>query len=264
MKLPTLPRPKYESSITGIDGTFVYTPFSIADKRNLLSAISFKDPKAFIQTVVDIVKANTNLEELGAMQLHYIEAAFMKVYAASMGGVIEADYTCSAEVEVPAQPAKDATDTEPAKEAVAAHTRICGTVTAIRIPIDDIELDYGDLRPGKEHVVQLSDDDAVTLAIPNWDEMQKYLSDDKTVDISDEFVLSCIVSVSTPDAVLTREDFTEEELQKWIEALDSQAGDKFGVFFSNIPVIQKTLNVKCPKCQSERLLVLRGIDDFFV
>lgn len=247
-KLPTVPRSVHEASIQGLPDKLIYSPFRIADKRNLLSAISFRDAKMFIQTVVEIVRANTNLEEMNCMQMHFIEAAFMKVYAASQGGMIEAEYTCSAIV--------DGGEGGESKE--------CGAVTPIRIPIDDVDIDFGNLEPGKEHTIYLGDDLAVVVATPEWEVVQKFLSEEHTINVNDSYVLSCVKEVHGPEGVAKRGDFTEKELKDWIEGLDSTYSDKFSEFFTNTPVIVKSMAVKCPKCGTERLLALRGIDDFFV
>lgn len=241
MKLPEIARPRLEAEVPGLSGKLVYTAFTVADKRNLLSATSFQNPKSFTQIVAQIAGSNSNLKELGAMQPHFIELAFMKVYAASVGGGIEANYTCPAEL-VPGG-------------------EICGATTPIRIQIDDVGIDYGDMPPQAEHIVKLSEEISVVLRVPDWNDS---MLDMDPKELSNKYVLACIKSIVTPEAVLTSSDYSEEELKLWLEELPAQEGEKFSAFFQNLPVVQKTMEVTCPKCSAKRLLTLRGVEDFFV
>jgi len=256
MALPKHNRIKHEATLKGLDGTLIYSPFTVADRRNLIAALSFDDKKAFVRTVADIVDNLSNLRQLDPeMRLHFIEAAFMKIYAASSGNTITATYTCSATV-------SENLDPVPGNDLP--HEHVCGTATDISIPIGDIDIEYGPLGDTSSHVIKLGDGDDyfVEVDIPGWETVQK-LMEAESLNFDDEFVLDCIKSVGGDGKVYTKDDFSREELAEWLNEMDDVAADRLRVFFSNLPVIKKDFDVTCPKCGAKRRLALRGIESFF-
>lgn len=260
--LPQHPKIRYEEPINGLAAPLAFTPFTIADQRNLRAALTFKDPKAFVATVVDVVERHTNLRDLApAFQLHFVEAAFLKVYVKSVGGVLDASYTCDAMVD----------NNPPALQEMAENAGVevektrCGFTADIKIPIDAVTIDFGAMEPGKPFVARLSTGAFVTLEVPGWDVVKKFAGEDgKTVSVTEDFVLACITSVGDADSVYSRQDFAVDELREWLDALPSEDEKAFDPFFSSLPVIAKTVEVVCPKCGTAKKIELRGLDDFFV
>lgn len=281
MTLPTTTRPTYEASIPTVSSPLIFQPFTMADKRNLLSAISFKDPVSFVRTVASIVERHTNLSSIAAsMPLHLIEFAFLEVYARSTGGIIEADYTCDAIVHgKPEWPVRvldngesmrvdEASLTEEEKAALEVSVdRVCGTTIAVRIPIEGTTIDFGDLPPSDEYTVKFPDGTFMILAVPGWEVMKKYVAVDTespTFNIGDDFVFECVKAIGDAQRTYTHEDFTKEEFTKWVDDLGADAAELIQPFFANIPVVSKTFDVTCPSCGTQKKIVLRGLDDFFV
>ena len=253
MPLPSHNRIKHEAIVKGLKGKLVFTPFTVADRRNLLAALAFEDPRAFIRTVVDIVTSNSNLADLDPrLTLHFIETAFMRIYAVSSGSSIEATYTCDSHVPENLDPGNDL----PA-------TRACGEVIELRLPIDDVDVDFGPLDPTPEQVVHLSGDTFIVLEVPGWEDVSAMLAAGKEIDFGDEFVLKCVKSVGEGDKVYTRDDFTSDELAVWLNDMDATDAEKVKVFFSNLPVVSKRFDLTCPACGTKKTLNLRGLDSFF-
>ena len=282
MTLPQTKRPSYEAPIPTVAEPMVFQPFTMADKRNLLSAISFKDPKSFVRTVVEIVQTCTNLESIRPNPpLHLIEMAFLEVYARSTGGVIEADYTCDATVHAkPDWPMRtldsgetlrvdEASLTEEERAALEIPIdRMCGHTIAVRIPIEGTVIDFGDLTPGDDYTVRFPDGVFMVLGVPGWDVMKKYIGGDdeqpKTFDISDDFVFECVKAIGDASNTYTHEDFTKQEFVEWVDGLAADSQELMQPFFANIPVVTKSIDVTCPICSTKKRIVLRGLDDFFV
>lgn len=280
MPLPETKRPTYEALVPTLQEPLVFQPFTMADKRNLLSAISFKDPKSFVRTVVDIVVRHTNLSTIApAMPLHLIEFAFLEVYARSTGGIIEADYTCDAVVHAkPVWPTAQLDNGEvvrideaslSAEEREALNTpvdRLCGHTVGVRIPLEGVEIDFGDLPPGEDHTIKFPDGTFMVLGVPGWEVMRRYVTDGapQSYEIGDDFVFECVKAIGDAHRTYTHEDFTKEEFAKWIDDLGADAAEMVQPFFANLPVITKTVDVVCPSCKTKKKIVLRGLDDFFV
>lgn len=247
MPLPSHNRIKHESTVNGLKGKLIFTPFTVADRRNLLAALAFEDPRAFIRTVVDIVLTNSNLKDLApSLPLHFVEATFIRIYAVSSGASIDATYTCDAVIQ----------------EELTGE-RKCGEVVDIRIPIDDVDVDFGPLTSEPEQVFHLQGGTFITLQVPGWEDVSAMLEAGKEIDFGDEFVLKCVKSIGDGERVYTRDDFTGEELYVWLNEMDSGDAEKVKEFFSNLPIISKRFDVTCPKCNTKKVLNLRGLDSFF-
>lgn len=281
MTLPTVTRPTYESPVPTLAEPLVFQPFTMADKRNLLSAVSFKDPVSFIRTIVSVVERHTNLKEIApSMPLHLIEFAFLEVYSRSTGGTIEAEYTCDAVIVAkPEWPVNELDSGELVRVDEASLTkeeiealdipveRLCGVTTGISIPLDGTVIDFGDIPPGEEYTVKFADGTFITFAVPGWDVMKKYVGGDGTVpafDLGDDFVFECVTAIGDANNTYTHEDFSREEFVTWVDDLGADSAELIQPFFANIPVITKVFDVACPSCGTKKKIVLRGIDDFFV
>ena len=237
MSLPQVPRPVFKTNLPGITEDIIYSPFTIADRRTILMARETQDFSAFIQAVVDITKRNSNLVDLKAMKLHFIEKIFLDIFRATRGNILEATFTCQ-------QPE-------------------CKKETPINIPLEQARIDYGNLPDSLTHVVKLTDTIGVELEMPDWSVVSKFV-EASGINVGDEFVLSCVKSVIADGAELTPADFTSEELKAWIDGLPDECAVKFAEFFTNIPILTMSMPIKCPHCGHDHLLVLRGLDDFFV
>lgn len=266
MTLPKIVRPRYDIDVPGYGPVHV-SPFTVADKKVLLSAVAFNDANAFINAVVDIVGSCSDVKP-DDMALHFIEYIFLQIYAKSTGGVITGTYTCSGIFTPPPKPPVpfEVKEGEVAPEPVELpppEPEICGFEMPVNIPIDMAVIDYGSIGQGDFNVDV--GDVIITFAVPPWKAMKDFVATGKSVvDLGEDFVIECIKSISSAEGTFTKTDYSKEELVKWLEDLPSDAGDKIAPFFSSLPVVSEVIPITCPKCKTKRSIELKGLDDFFV
>ena len=59
-------------------------------------------------------------------------------------------------------------------------------------------------------------------------------------------------------------DYTEAEMDEFVNTLSSEQFKKLQVFFDTMPKLQKGIESKCSKCGNTHKRVLEGMADFFV
>ena len=65
------------------------------------------------------------------------------------------------------------------------------------------------------------------------------------------------------DAEKVYNDFTRDELVKFLENLNQSHLEKFMKFFETMPKVKHTVKFKCQKCGEELSYDLEGLMDFF-
>ena len=82
---------------------------------------------------------------------------------------------------------------------------------------------------------------------------------DKLFDI----IINSIDSILDGDKVLPASDYSKEELNKFVEQLDSTAFSKMQKFFASMPRLKHDVEVTNPKTQVKSKVTLQGLVDFF-
>jgi predicted transcriptional regulator len=78
-----------------------------------------------------------------------------------------------------------------------------------------------------------------------------------------EVIISCMDSVMTEEENISLKDETKEEIEKFIDSMNSKQFEEVSEFVQNMPQMSYTFNLKCVSCEHEEEKVLRGLDDFF-
>lgn len=113
--------------------------------------------------------------------------------------------------------------------------------------------------PNHTNKIKLTEDVGVVLRYPTRLMLEKY----QQRDINSVFGLfgDCIVSVYDKDTVY--DDFTKDEMQKWLGELNDAQMTKLGQFFSTMPEYRYDIEYVCKGCGNEVKIELRGLKDFF-
>ena len=79
-----------------------------------------------------------------------------------------------------------------------------------------------------------------------------------------DMLVSTIHQIYEGDKTHTPSDYTKEELNKFIESLDSKAFKKINDFFDSMPKLKEEIEIENPKTKVKSKLTLQGLQDFFV
>ena len=88
------------------------------------------------------------------------------------------------------------------------------------------------------------------------------LSDDPNSII--ETALKCIDYIYDKDNIYYSKDIPKQELDEFIDSLQSKDLEKIKKFFETMPKLKKQVHFKCKKCEYEENINVEGIESFFV
>ena len=236
MTLPTLETQTYELTLPSADVKVKYRPFLVKEEKILLQAMESENQKEIIQALKDIVSACTygkiNAEELPTFDLEYI---FLQIRAKSVGEVAKLKVLCPDDKETYADV--------------------------------DIDLSKIDVQVDDKHTNNILIDDEKKLGIimkyPTLNSMNENI--DKKLDskVIFDVLRKSIYEIYQGEKTLKASDYSEDELQKFIDSLDSKTFKKVQSFYETMPKLMHELEVTNPKTNVKSKVVLQGLADFF-
>lgn len=270
MALPTVRYATHKTHVEELNKEVKFRAMLVQEEKLMLETIQLGDPEALVNLTIDVVDACT-FKALKAETLptHIVDYLYLKIYGKSKGEIINASYTCNAEIPVekeeqveyedPEDPEKSIFETE--KVTVLEH---CGKSFNVKINLDNAYVKYPE---GYEssRILMLDDKSGIKMCVPSFEKFKSIdLSGDDVIKVTDDFIYSCVESIFDGDNVMTPgADFTKEEFVEWMGGLESSALKDIEKFISGIPMIALDMEIPCPKCGKKHKLELRGLDDFF-
>ena len=235
MALPSLnAAPAYELKVPSTKEKLKYRPFLVKEQKILMLAYESQDKKQVINAILDTLKScieNVDVSKLTTFDVDYI---FTQIRGKSVGEKIDLQINCSQ----------------------------CDTANDININLDDVIMEVTE----GEKIIQLTDQIAVKLKYPTYvDFIQKIgnMNSESQTETVMEVIISCMDSVMTEEENISLKDETKEEIEKFIDSMNSKQFEEVSEFVQNMPQMSYTFNLKCVSCEHEEEKVLRGLDDFF-
>jgi len=239
MPLPKINTPTYELEIPSTGKKVRYRPFLVREEKILIMALESEDMKQISGAIVDILSEciltkGIKISELATFDIEYI---FLNVRAKSVGETVEVNVTCPDDGE---------------------------TQVKTEIDIDSIKVQKD---PKHTNVVQLDDTLSMKLKYPSLDQFVESnfeFKDDATdVDKSLQMIISCVEQVYNEDEAWSAADCTQQDLQDFVEQMNTKQFKEIENFFTTMPKLSHTLKVKNPKTKVENEIVLEGLASFF-
>ena len=238
MALPIVETATYELTLPSKDVKIKYRPFLVKEEKVLLQALEANEPKELVSALKQICHACTfgavNIDELPTFDLEYI---FLQIRAKSVGEVVTLKLLCPddnktyAEVEVDLSKVEVHVDED--------HTN--------KIVIDE-----------KKNI-------GIIMSYPTINSI------DPTVDVKGmktkqmfDLLVNSIYQIYEGDKIHTPSDYSKEDLNKFIESLDSKAFQKVNNFFDTMPKLKQEVELENPKTKVKSKRTLQGLQDFFV
>ena len=138
----------------------------------------------------------------------------------------------------------------------------CEEVTPVKVDLSDIDIE-GEV---KDNRIMLTDTIGVTLRVPNFNEVQGIVENADTIGTKDIFniLTHSIETIFTEDEVHERGDFTEKELNDFMDELSTEQFNNVMEWFNELPKLVKNVEFECGKCSTRTEVRLEGIQNFFV
>ena len=241
MPLPKINTPTYELTLPSNRKKIKYRPFLVREEKILVLALESEDQKqitdAIIQIIGDcLITKNIDVTKLPTFDIEYL---FLNVRSKSVGETVEVNVTCPDDGK---------------------------TKVETSINIDDIKV-----IKNKDHnlIVKLDDKYSMKLKYPSLDQFVENNFDfemaapNESVSAAMSMLSSCIDLIYDEEESWDASESTKEELDEFIDQLNTKQFQKVEEFFRTMPKLSHTLKVTNPQTGVESEVVLEGLASFF-
>ena len=241
MPLPKINTPTYELTLPSNRKKIKYRPFLVREEKILVLALESEDQKqitdAIIQIIGDcLITKNIDVTKLPTFDIEYL---FLNVRSKSVGETVEVNVTCPDDGK---------------------------TKVETSINIDDIKV-----VKDKNHkfIIQLDDKYSMKLKYPTLDQFVENNFDfemaepKESVSAAMSMLSTCIDMIYDQEESWDASESTKEELDEFIDQLNSKQFQEVEQFFRTMPKLSHKLKVKNPQTGVESEVVLEGLVSFF-
>ena len=238
MPLPKIATPTYELELPSTGKTIQYRPFLVKEEKLLVIALESEDNKQITTAIKAVLRAcvltkGVKVENLPTFDIEFL---FLNIRGKSVGEELDVNIVC---------PDDEVTE------------------VAVKIDLDEIKV-----QRDKNHTNQIKLDDSLMMEMkyPSLDEFIKNnfdFNDKNQMDQSFQLIASCIDKVYSEDEAWATADCTKKEVNEFLESMNSSQFKEIEAFFTTMPKLSHTINVKNPKTKVESEVVLEGLASFF-
>ena len=233
MGLPVLKHPTFELTVPSTNQKITYRPFLVKEEKILLLSQASNKLKDVIRSVKQIInncvlEGEVNVDILPTFDIEYI---FLKLRANSVNDI--------AKFKIP--------DEETKKD------------VNIELDLKDVEI----YRPeGHNSLIDVGDNVKLQMRYPTYDALEKFGEGQETAKATFDMIKVCIDQVLVgEDEVHQFKDYSEKEVDTFVESLSSKAFVDVQKFFDTMPRLEHTVEYKIGKRTEKK--VFSGLADFF-
>ena len=240
MALPKLNVPVYEAILPSTEKVIKYRPFLVKEEKILLTALEADETKALSSAVRQIVnncvQGELDVDKLPTFDIEYL---FLRLRAKSVGE----------KVTIGLKPWGCPNN----------KGALCENTTEVEINLEEVKVDKGKATSSK---IMLDDKIGIKMKYPDINTIN--LTGASTADAAGmNIIKDCVDMIYTEEETHERDSFTDEELNDFIDSLNSQQFKLIRDFFDNMPVLKHTVKYKCETCGEKKETILQGLNSFF-
>ena len=236
MTLPILETQTYELTLPSADVKVKYRPFLVKEEKILLQAMESGNQKEIIQALKDIVSTCTfgkiNAEELPTFDLEYI---FLQIRSKSVGEVAKLKVLCPDDKETYADVDVD--------------------LSKIDVQVDD--------KHNNDILIDEEKKLGIIMKYPTLNSMNNSLNKKLDSEVIFDVLRNSIYEIYQGEKTFKASDYSKDELQKFIDSLDSKTFNKVQSFYETMPKLMHEIEITNPKTNVKSKVVLQGLSDFF-
>lgn len=231
MGLPKIDLPLFELEVPSTGKKVKYRPFTVKEEKILLIAQESKDPKQIFLAIKQILTNclhDADVEKLAIFDLEYI---LLNIRAKSVNNEI------SFSIKDP--------DTQEKVDLV--------------INIDDVKIVKF---PDHNKIIKVNDDIMIEMRYPSISYLENLKDSQSESESLNSIMKECINTIADGDQSYKLSDFSDKEVEDFIESLSSTIVAKIKKFFDTIPVM-KYETTYTDKTGKTKTFTAQGVDTFF-
>lgn len=234
MPLPKIDQPLFEVKIPSSGKKVLFRPFLVKEEKLLLIAQQSGEDTDVIRAIKQILKLCIADEELDVDKLTTfdLEYLFLKLRAKSVNNVVKLSYR----------------DNEDEK------------IYNFELDLDTIEVEMPD---GVDSTIKISDNISMIMKYPNASITDKIQQFDNEVDLMTFFIVNCIDTIMTEEDIFPASEYSDKELEEFLDQLPVNSFEKIREFFENMPKLHHKIEYK-NSLGNDRSIELNNLKDFFM
>lgn len=238
MALPIIETQTYELTLPSADVKVKFRPFLVKEEKVLLQALESQEQKEIVNALKNIVSACTfgtlNVDELPTFDLEYV---FLQIRAKSVGEVAKLKVLCP----------DDKT-----------------TYADVEVDLSKVDVQVDD-KHTNNIVIDENKKIGMILKYPTLNSVDPTTDFSKGVKTETlfEIIGNSIFQIYEGEKVYNASDYKKDELNKFIESLDSKTFTKVQEFYNTMPKLIHEIEVENPKTKVKSKVTLQGLTDFF-
>ena len=233
MGLPKIDLPIFEGVLPSSGETFKYRQYTVKEEKILLVAQESKETGAEILAMKQVVNnclLDREIEDLAMFDLEYVHLVLRSK---------SVDNTMNFSVTDP--------DTEEKIE--------------LELDVENVKISSTE---GHTKEIKINDDFILFLKYPTIDAFVKITQMDSQDPLVNYFVMiSCLDKIASEDEVYNFKDYTEEEIDDFMNNLNSQVIAQIQQFFETMPRLRHELKY-VNKNGDKKTFVIEGLRTFFI
>tara|TARA_B100000131_G_scaffold47844_1_gene42464 strand:- start:9189 stop:9908 length:720 start_codon:yes stop_codon:yes gene_type:complete len=238
MPLPKINTPTYELTLPSNNKKIKYRPFLVREEKILIMALETENSEDISNAVVDILSEciltkGVDVTKLATFDIEYL---FLNVRSKSVGETVEVNIVCPDDNKTSVQ---------------------------MEINLDSIKVQK---TRGHKNIIKLDDQYSMKLKYPSLDEFignNFDTNEGSAVNKSLNMISSCIEIVYDEEESWDASDSTKQELEEFVEQLNSKQFKAIEKFFETMPKLSHKVKVTNPITEVESEVVLEGLASFF-
>ena len=240
MGLPKLDAPVYELMLPLSKKKIRFRPFLVKEQRNLLMAMESNDSESIEKNIQQVLHNCTltkgvKIDDLPVLD---IEFYFLNLRARSVSEVVENKYRCDNEV-----------DGKP-----------CGNIMESQLNLLDLKVEQ---KEGVSDLIALTDKISIKLRYPKFSVINKLSNISSASELAFEMIADSVEYISDGEQIYYAKEVTRKEMVEFIESLNNKQFSKIEEFFANLPKLEKSIKLKCSRCNFEHTIDMKGLESFF-
>jgi len=232
MTLPKIVAPTYELEVPSTKEKITYRPFLVKEEKILLLAQEAGEESDILNAIKEIINNCTyeqlKVENLALFDLEYI---FLNIRSKSVGEKIELKLLCEDDGE---------------------------TYVDVEIDLDKVKVNF----PKKHtNTIQLTDSISLVMRYPEMSSLN--LTTDSDTETIFHMIKNSIRQIIDGETIYEQVDFTDEDLDAFIESLSSENFKDIQNFFETMPKLRHEVKFKNPNTKKQNKVILEGLNSFF-
>jgi hypothetical protein len=240
MALPKIDTPIYDLELPLSKKKIRFRPFLVKEQKNLLMALEANDMESIENNIKQVLQNCTLTEKVDIEKLPVVDVEyyFLQLRARSVGEIVENKYRCENVVE----------------------EKTCGNIMETSLNLLDIKVENV---VENNDVIELNEKISIKLKYPEFSVLKKLSKLTDVADITFEMIADSVEYIYDGEQFYYAHETSHEELLEFIESLSQKQFAKIEEFFSDLPKIEKKIDIKCSRCGFQHKLDVEGLESFF-